>query len=226
MKKVFLAIATLAMSVAVNAIGFDFRTPNPEIYDAAIGSTITNCVNMDVVETSAPTEGKSAGKYELQVVTASVEGSCYVGGIKFSYTNNSNANAVAFKTYGRYIQPNGTQRYLTIPGCKAGDVVVIVSGAACDVDVNGELVSLVVDTEVEYTVKADGDVVIYNGKAGEGAVVTEGKPKYNAVYVKGTLSGVENAVMRENMNSGGNFRTNECRQKISSHTLLVLERRA
>lgn len=182
MKKVFLAIATLAMSVAVNAVGFDFTAPNPEIYDAAIESTVTNLDGMEIVETTAPAEGKLAGKYNINVTTSSVEGSCYVGGIKFSYTN-STAGSTAFKTYGRYIQPNGKERIITIP-TTAGDVVTIILTEAGTLD---EIAGANVTTSASlatHTLTATGSSI----------VITTGtnKPKFSAIIV-GAATGVENA---------------------------------
>ncbi|MBO7202189.1 MAG: hypothetical protein J6V30_01450 [Paludibacteraceae bacterium] len=181
MKKVFLAIATLAMSVAVNAIGFDFTAPNPEIYDAAITSTVTNLDGMDIVETTAPAEGKLAGKYSINVTTASVEGSCYIGGIKFSYTNSA-AGTTAFKTYGRYIQPNGKERIITIP-TTAGDVVTITLSEDGTLDeIAGA--DLTTSTGVTHTLTATGSSIV---------ITTVGnKPKFSAIIV-GAATAVENA---------------------------------
>lgn len=181
MKKVFLAIATLAMSVAVNAIGFDFTAPNPEIYDAEITSTVTNLDGMEIVETTAPAEGKLAGKYSINVTTASVEGSCSVGGIKFSYTN-STAGTTAFKTYGRYIQPNGKERIITIP-TTAGDVVTITLTEESTLD---EIVGadLTTSTGVTHTLTASGSSIVITTGAN--------KPKISAITV-GAASAVENA---------------------------------
>src|SRR5574344_1738301 len=121
MKKFLLSAAVLCAAISANAIGFDYTSTS--IYNLNITDVFTNLVNCKIEQTAAPATGKGeiTGKNSIVLVSdgdASVE----VGGITFSWNNKENCTML--KQYGNYIQPNGSNRVVTIP-TKSGDKITI-----------------------------------------------------------------------------------------------------
>ncbi len=123
MKKLFLAVAALAATMTASAVDVDMSELN--IYnDSSATINITNRVNLALKDTIKP-DG-SADWIEYYAVTATVEASFSINGtpISISYTNTQDDNKLFAKSYGTYIQPNGSNMYLHI-ATNAGDAVVL-----------------------------------------------------------------------------------------------------
>src|SRR5574344_1210149 len=121
MKKFLLSAAVLCAAISANAIGFDYTSTS--IYNLNITDVFTNLVNCKIEQTAAPAtdKGEITGKNNIVLVEEG-EASVEVGGITFSW--KSKAEDVMLKQYGNYIQPNGTNRVVTIP-TKSGDKITI-----------------------------------------------------------------------------------------------------
>lgn len=134
MKKFLLSAAVLCAAISANAIGFDYTSTS--IYNLNITDVFTNLVNCKIEQTAVPAteKGEITGKNSI-VLVSDGEASVEVGGITFSW--KSKAEDVMLKQYGNYIQPNGTNRVVTIP-TKSGDKITInVKEAAAGVTVTG-----------------------------------------------------------------------------------------
>lgn len=138
---------------------------------------IQNQVNIEVAQQSS--FDPENPKFEIKCVTGGEEGSFTMGGVKFVY-KNSNDGAVAFKTYGTYIQPNGKDREIRIPA-KAGEKVRIVLTEAC--------AGVLVDGASQDF--AAGENILTAAQDGIVLKTVSSKPKIQAIQPAGT-QGVEN----------------------------------
>ena len=138
---------------------------------------IQNQVNIEVAQQSS--FDPENPKFEIKCVTGGVEGTFTMGGVVFAY-KNSNDGAIAFKTYGTYIQPNGKDREIRIPA-KAGEKVRIVLTAACE--------GVLVDGESKDFV--EGENILTATKDGIILKTASTKPKIQAIQPVGA-QGVEN----------------------------------
>lgn len=176
MKKIILAAAALVAGLAANAVGFDYTTTS--IYETPITSVFTNLNNVTIVQTTAPGEGQVTGKNNLNVTTGGTESTFEMGGIVWSYTNSNDGSTIA-KQYGNYVQPNGKDRYLTIP-TTAGDVVTVtVVEAATGVSVTGAAEGTSIDLAAgANTLTATGTSIVLK--------TVSTKPKFQAITVSGS----------------------------------------
>lgn len=176
MKKIILAAAALVAGLAANAVGFDYTTTS--IYDTPISSVFTNLNNVTIQQTSAPGEGQVTGKNNINVTTGGIESTFEMGGIVWSYLNSNDGNTIA-KQYGNYVQPNGKDRYLTIP-TTAGDVVTVtVVEAATGVSVTGAAEGTSIDLAAgANTLTATGTSIVLK--------TVSTKPKFQAITVSGS----------------------------------------
>ena len=144
---------------------------------------IQNKDNIEVAEASS--FDPENPKFEIKCVTGGVEGTFSMGGVVFAY-KNSNDNAIAYKTYGTYIQPNGKDREIRIPA-KAGEKVRILLTEACaGVLVDGESQDFVAGENI-LTATKDGIVL----------KTVSTKPKFQAIQPAGA-QGVENIFEEDN----------------------------
>jgi len=184
MKKILLAAAALVAGLAANAVGFDYTTTS--IYETPITSVFTDLTNVTIVETSAPTGTNVTGKNSLNLTTGGTEASFSMGGIVWSYTNSNDGTTIA-KQYGNYVQPNGKDRYLTIP-TTAGDVVTVtVVEAASGVEVTGASEGTSINLAAgANTLTATGSSVVLH-------ITASSKPKFQAITVSGSSAVNETA---------------------------------
>ena len=138
---------------------------------------IQNKDNIEVAEASS--FDPENPKFEIKCVTGGVEGTFSMGGVVFAY-KNSNDNAIAYKTYGTYIQPNGKDREIRIPA-KAGEKVRILLTEACAGVLVDEVSTDFVAGENILTATKDGIVL----------KTVSTKPKFQAIQPAAT-QGVEN----------------------------------
>ena len=109
-----------------------------------------------------------------------------MGGIVWSYTNSNDGTTIA-KQYGNYVQPNGKDRYLTIP-TTAGDVVTVtVVEAASGVEVTGASEGASINLAAgANTLTATGSSVVLH-------ITASSKPKFQAITVSGSSAVNETA---------------------------------
>ena len=171
MKKFLLSAAVLCAAISANAIGFDYTSTS--IYKLNITDVFTNLVNCKIEQTAVPAtdKGEITGKNSIVLVSdgdASVE----VGGITFSWNNKENGTML--KQYGNYIQPNGSNRVVTIP-TKSGDKITInVKEAAAGVTVTGADVNSI-------DLKGGDNELTASGSAITLTIGSSSKPKFKAI---------------------------------------------
>lgn len=180
MKKIFLFAAAAIAALTVNAasfVGFSAIDSNLGL-QIMNDNLIQNKVNVDVAQ--AASFDPENPKYEIKLVTGGTEGSFSMGGVVFAYTNSADG-AVAYKTYGTYIQPNGKDRSVRIPA-KQGEQVKIYLTEAC--------AGVLVD-EVSTDFVA-GENVLTATKNGIELKTVSTKPKFQAI-LPAEGQGFENA---------------------------------
>lgn len=195
MKKFFSLAIALVAALAANA-QFDYT--ETEIYTVKLDEVFTNMVNCSCNQTAAPGEGQVTGKNEIKLTTGGTEASFNMGAaVKWTYTNSQDGAVIA-KQYGKYVQPNGKDRVITITAAAGAKVTINVVEA-----ISKDGVTITGISEAwngfeaganEFT--ATGNVVITTAAE---------KPKFSAILVEGgtAVENVEAAVKAQKVIENG-----------------------
>lgn len=195
MKKFFSLAIALVAALAANA-QFDYT--ETEIYTVKLDQVFTNMVNCQLSQTSAPAEGQVTGKNTIKTVSGGVESSFNMGpNVKWTWTNSKDAQDFA-KQYGKYVQPNGKDRVITITAAAGAKVIINVVEAVSATGVTITGISETFDGleagANEFT--ATGNVVI---------TTVDEKPKFSAILIEGgtAVENVEAAVKAQKVIENG-----------------------
>ncbi len=199
MKKVFLAIAAIAMSVAVNAQTVSFADIVDNTSADLAKSTATNALDATNVKIDSDVNSSGDSYYAtLTQVAATTDWVTTVfslkesaANVKFSFKNN-NADKLIAKWYSDYIQPNGKGLCLEISGLNVGDKVTLNIKKALNKEamIEGATVATDMFASTSVVLEAAAETIkVYSNNTANDA---DAKWQLQSVII-GDASGVENA---------------------------------